>query len=445
MDSTLRELFFANTDEKSFRSKLPGFLAKFIATVGGNCGLVVLLSESGDLLEEAAAIGYGEDGFYYNFMTRGGGNFERVEGSGSPVLFMASEAEVFHQSSQSLLVQRILSRNKMAGFLLVEMPMDFRDEILLLVGFLASRISGIIDSKSGHSGGPGEVPVNKKREGFVAVEFLINSNPVLRQGIEEWDVASPLLISGPPGSGKKSLARYLCEKNLLKGQMVLISSLPDQLIKMEKSLEVWRGMARNGMIVFDKMSGLSIGQQRLFYEFLLDRKSESQLVFIDDNGKKEEIYLPFWDILSKNVLNLPGVSNLPKSELTELIRQLFSDLCRKYNRTGLNLTPSSLDKLKYMSFPGNLADLTNILEYSILQSTGSEIREQDIIQNTEKGFQAIGIQDSEELDLRKCVEALERQKILLASRLFSGNQIRMAKAMGISRGSLQYKMKQMGL
>ena len=34
---------------------------------------------------------------------------------------------------------------------------------------------------------------------------------------------------------------------------------------------------------------------------------------------------------------------------------------------------------------------------------------------------------------------------LLANKIFSGTQIRMAKALGVSRGSLQYKMKQLEL
>jgi transcriptional regulator with PAS, ATPase and Fis domain len=53
--------------------------------------------------------------------------------------------------------------------------------------------------------------------------------------------------------------------------------------------------------------------------------------------------------------------------------------------------------------------------------------------------------DDEDLDLRRSVEILEKHKVLHAMKLFSGNQMRMSKALGISRGSLQYKMKQMGL
>jgi DNA-binding protein Fis len=50
-----------------------------------------------------------------------------------------------------------------------------------------------------------------------------------------------------------------------------------------------------------------------------------------------------------------------------------------------------------------------------------------------------------DLDLRKGVHELEREKIETANRIFEGNQVRMAKALGISRGSLQYRLKQMEL
>lgn len=109
-------------------------------------------------------------------------------------------------------------------------------------------------------------------------------------------------------------------------------------------------------------------------------------------------------------------------------------------REDLRLSEENLHKVLKMNFGKNLSGLRNLLEESILSSSGSEI---GILDRKESRDRILTIPDSEDLDLRRAVEAVERQKILLAQKLFSGNQIRMARALGISRGSLQYKLKQL--
>jgi DNA-binding NtrC family response regulator len=103
-----------------------------------------------------------------------------------------------------------------------------------------------------------------------------------------------------------------------------------------------------------------------------------------------------------------------------------------------------LRKLTEKKWIGNFEELKNSLGKAIWKSTSNVLNWDEESPGEDKPV-AIGIQDSDDLDLPKCVEALERQKILLAEKIFAGNQLRMAKALKISRGALQYKMKNLGL
>ncbi|PKA18517.1 helix-turn-helix domain-containing protein, partial [Leptospira haakeii] len=113
-----------------------------------------------------------------------------------------------------------------------------------------------------------------------------------------------------------------------------------------------------------------------------------------------------------------------------------------HGRPDLALSEDAIESLVESSSCQNLEDLRNAIEEAVLNSGSGEIRNSDLKKEGPKG---ISLPDPEDLDLRKAVEAVERQKILLADKLFGGNQIRMAKALGISRGSLQYKLKNLGL
>ncbi len=149
----------------------------------------------------------------------------------------------------------------------------------------------------------------------------------------------------------------------------------------------------------------------------------------------------FERMILKDKILLPGFDFLPKEILLEIANSLFQELAISQNRNGILLSEEALSSLKLRDFPSNFSDLKNLFLSSILRSKTREISLTDLGEENVD----VRILDNEDLDLRRGIQALERQKILLATRIFSGNQIRMAKALGISRGSLQYKMKQLGL
>jgi len=130
--------------------------------------------------------------------------------------------------------------------------------------------------------------------------------------------------------------------------------------------------------------------------------------------------------------------------LVELFIERFND------RLGLSITgisPEALDALRRAAWPGNIRELENVMERSMLLSRGERLRPEDLLGLDEPQREATP--DLEEAPLKEVVRVhtarLERELILKALREENFNVTRAARRLGISRKSLQTKMKDYGL
>ena len=81
---------------------------------------------------------------------------------------------------------------------------------------------------------------------------------------------------------------------------------------------------------------------------------------------------------------------------------------------------------------GNWRELKNTLESAFLMSAGTVIQAADL----RLGLWTVP-EDWDDLNLRKRSAEVEKNLLLRAYSLHAGNQVQMARALGISRGSLQ--------
>lgn len=116
------------------------------------------------------------------------------------------------------------------------------------------------------------------------------------------------------------------------------------------------------------------------------------------------------------------------------LRRLFG----KYSRNVV-LSDDGRRVLEEYDWPGNLVELHATLEAAYLMSREGVIGPGDL----KPGLWHRADQD--DLNLRRRTEELELQLILQAHALHGGNQVHMARALGISRGSLQYRLARIGL
>lgn len=417
-------------------SVLPILWERLCTELGLSSGVVVLKIEEEDSFYESASFGYGEDGFYYSFLNRDSLHWEELMRSQEPVFFSGTEFELFGKKTNAVAI-RIRSGQKEIGFLLVEIEESYALPVNIFLSLLAEKVGN-------EWGRTQELPVIKVDSSSENSHFLYRKEiPNLELATKEFSKQKILTILGPSGSGKKTLAKWIHQSALPGAPILVIESLPDHFGKLEKALALWGSESRQGSIVLTGIQSLNLGQQQILLDWWSKSGYSGSLFLLGPEGMGQELLPEFERFLQKNSLVLPSLRFLPKAKFQTLVQAIFEELCNSQNRLGLHLGAMSLQELISRSYSENFTDLRNAILTGILTCRSNQVEPSDL--EPGKSKMDLEIPDAEDLDLRRGTEALERQKILLAMRIFSGNQIRMAKALGISRGSLQYKMKQLGL
>ncbi|MEM7179521.1 MAG: helix-turn-helix domain-containing protein [Spirochaetota bacterium] len=423
---------------------LPPAFAQVVHSLQGNCGVLVLSSvQPEEGFWEVASVGYEEEGFFYSFMVSDSDAFAKVKASEHPVVYLKRDVQLYHPDSNLAVVSRISKGTRMLGFLLVEFAGEWQELPTTLLGLFATRLATLYQNKV--------MPVFERPQHSPAnslgsvMQLLVESFPGFLQMVEQNIVKTAVLIRGKRGVGKKSLARFLHKKLALEGDIIILNTIPEQLVKLERALRDWCEMVGNGVIVFENSEAWSLAQQRFFYEYVWRQKQVRFYFLQRDALPQVEFYAPLYKKLEAAAITVPSLNSLETALLQQVIVELAKEVFAANGKAKFRIETDAVAILASHYYKENLIELRSILEHSVLHATQGSLKAEGLVIENDSHLKSLGVSDAEDLDLRKSVESLERQKIMLANKLFAGNQVRMAKALGISRGSLQYKMKQMEL
>jgi len=171
---------------------------------------------------------------------------------------------------------------------------------------------------------------------------------------------------------------------------------------------------------------------------------------VEDGRFREDLHYR----LSVVPLNLPALRTRLE-DLPVLARQMLARARERLGTSATDLTDEALARLASHAWPGNLRELETVLERAALLADGPMIDAEDLV-----GFRPVvrapggGTIDApspeeEAMDLkawlRTHVARLERQRIARALADENHNVTHAARRLGISRRSLQTKMKEYGL
>ncbi|MBI5496627.1 MAG: sigma-54-dependent Fis family transcriptional regulator [Deltaproteobacteria bacterium] len=169
-------------------------------------------------------------------------------------------------------------------------------------------------------------------------------------------------------------------------------------------------------------------------------------------------------------LNVVPVALPPLRERLDDIPPLVEHFITKYNqrlsRQVRHITPEALERLREYPWPGNIRELENIIERSVLFAEGDTLSEKDLPPELAARTHALRMRDTAAaaapgadpgqglsrggaLDMKEVVKqaTLELEKDLIQRALTEtgGNVTHAARRLKISRKSLQNKMKELGL
>ncbi|RYZ50129.1 MAG: sigma-54-dependent Fis family transcriptional regulator, partial [Sphingobacteriales bacterium] len=142
-------------------------------------------------------------------------------------------------------------------------------------------------------------------------------------------------------------------------------------------------------------------------------------------------------------INLITVKLPPLRERTEdipkLVQSFLSNLSQIYKRPALSVTPQALDWLKQLPLHGNIRQLKNLVERSVLISSKDTLREEDFksqVDQSPVNLDMIKLPDVGTISL----EALEEQMVRKAMAYHRNKIGKAASALGLTRSSLYRRL-----
>ena len=135
-----------------------------------------------------------------------------------------------------------------------------------------------------------------------------------------------------------------------------------------------------------------------------------------------------------------------RDDLPRLTGFLIEKLNVKMGCSVKNLSGEAWDLLNSYSFPGNIRELENLLERSMIFADGEMIQADDLELRDGPGAGSKGAaRTAEAATGGKTLKDLERESIVTALQRWEGNRSRAAEELGISRRTIINKIKEYGL
>ncbi len=289
---------------------------------------------------------------------------------------------------------------------------------------------------------------------------------------------SRVLIAGPPGSGKETVARLIhAASPRARNEFVVISAagMTPERVDTELFGEELEGgrpakigvfeRAHGGTLYLDEVADMPRETQsrilRVLVEQRFRRVGGEQDVQVDVRvvsstcrDLREEINAgrfreDLFHRLNVVPVSVPGLSER-REDIPELIDYFVNRICEATGMPRRRLADDALAALQVRAWPGNLSQLRNNVERMLILAAGdpgepisAEMLPNDAVVNDQPSN--LGAEKIIALPLREAREVFEREYLNAQMLRFSGNISRTAAFIGMERSALHRKLKSLGL
>jgi DNA-binding NtrC family response regulator len=302
-------------------------------------------------------------------------------------------------------------------------------------------------------------------------------SPAMRQAMidarEAAKTGSPVMLVGPPGSGKKSIAQWIHRKSSRANQCFITidaSHVPQNRVEQElfgKSLTNQNGSTHahvtpkiqacmGGTLYIENLQCLSTKAQAELLEWIKQNQSTSpekscRLItsvvadtqHLQPNSRVGQLRPDLWYAASVYRVNVPGLAQRSQ-DIPRLCENIVSHICTTHHLRVPGITRKAMELLCDYSWPGNIGELHSVLEHAITHTDDRLIGPSDLAHLNDLDIK----KPSEAEDLESgagSIEALTKTSLINALEACHGNRRRAAKRLKVSLRTIYNMINRYGL
>ncbi len=300
---------------------------------------------------------------------------------------------------------------------------------------------------------------------------IIANSPAIRQAFREAALVAPsetrVLITGESGAGKEVITDLIHAWSMrAKGPFIKVNcaAIPDTLLESELFGHVkgaFTGASENrigrfeeaagGTLLLDEIAEMSPSLQAKLLRVTQDgtfqkvgsnqeKRTDARILAVTNRDLESEVANKRFreDLFFR--LSVMEIYVPPLRERVADIVPLANLFAKEFSGGRARLSPSSLTCLELYHWPGNVRELRNAMERAVLMAHGGMILPDHLPKRVQKAGLDID-EDTGESSRGRRMEEVQRLAIFQAMREHNYNRTETARALGISRRALLYKLK----
>ncbi len=292
------------------------------------------------------------------------------------------------------------------------------------------------------------------------------------------------LILGESGTGKSMLCKLMHEMSPRRDKPFVeigCSNIPEHLIESELFGHVKGAftdaksqkkglieMAEGGTVLFDEIGDMPYHMQSRILSLIEEKRfrrvgglqpiNADVRIFAATNRNLHDLVqakkfrLDLYYRLNVATIEMPPLRER-KEDISAMVRHYLARHADKYGCPGKEMTPAVLQFLQEYHWPGNVRELRNLTEKLLVLTRNDAIDIEDLPQGLfarKPGATAAAHVANDALGNGKSrpglsLKVMEEEYIKMALKLSHGNQRKAARLLDISRDTLRYRLKKLGI